>query len=288
VKRGYLASFNGSRARGERLRAVLSSGSLALDDFAALQHDVRAWNAERLVPLFSRVQAARPPVEAARRQLLDWDREVSVDSVAAATYVTWERSVKRMLVESRLPSALVDEFIARTPNMLVPALTAPTRLWFDGNVLQARDRLILTALEAAVDELAGRSGGDGAEPWGRMQQVVLAHPLAITDAARRLFNVGPFARPGYAETVMSISARRAETAVGASFAAIFDAADWDRSVAQNPPGQSESRASAHFADLARLWNEQKYFPLLFSDEAVAANTAQTLTLLPRQTPQSPQ
>ena len=242
----------------------------SIEDFARLQHDVLAWNAERLVPLFARLRAERSDVEQARRRLLAWNRTVSTDSREAAIYVTWERLVRRLLIESRMPGALVSDFVARSSNMLVPALTAPSPLWFDGNVLVARDQLMLRALASAVDELDRE-----------LPSVVLAHPLAITDAARRRFNVGPFARPGYSETVMLTTARRADEAVGASFSAIFDTADWDRSIVQNAPGQSESPASPHFADLATLWAEGTYFPLVFTDVAVAANAESTLTLVPR-------
>jgi penicillin amidase len=113
-----------------------------------------------------------------------------------------------------------------------------------------------------------------------MQQVILAHPLAITDQARQRFNAGPFPRAGYADTLMSTSARRPDAGVGASFAAIFDTADWDRSIVRNAPGQSESPASRHFRDLAVLWNEGRYFPMVFSDAAVSASAESTLTLLP--------
>ena len=55
-------------------------------------------------------------------------------------------------------------------------------------------------------------------------------------------------------------------------------ADWDRSIATNAPGQSESPDSAHFADLARLWAAGEYFPLAFTEAAVNANAKSTLTL----------
>ena len=68
---------------------------------------------------------------------------------------------------------------------------------------------------------------------------------------------------------------------GASFREVIDLADWDRSVATSAPGQSESPASPHFADLAKLWAAGDYFPLAFSDAAVGANAEATLTLTPR-------
>jgi acyl-homoserine lactone acylase PvdQ len=95
--------------------------------------------------------------------------------------------------------------------------------------------------------------------------IVFAHPLGITAASRRRFNIGPLT----------------PRAPGASpFGAAFDPADWDRSHAVNPPGQSESPDSAHFADLAALWAAGESVPLAFTDAAVQANAETTLMLIP--------
>jgi penicillin amidase len=272
---GYLASANSSRARIERLREVLAAPrAFSTADSVRLQHDVRAWNADRLVPLFARLRSNRDDVEQLRERLLRWDHEVSIDSMEAAVYVTWERLVRRMLIERRVPGPLVDEFVARRANMLVPALVQPSRVWFDGDVVKARDELVLRALAATVDDFNGRS-------WRDMQKVIFSHTLAINDGARSRFNIGPFDRGGYAETVMSMSGRRPDAAAGASFSAVFDTANWDRSIAQNPPGQSEPPDSPHFADLARLWAAGEYVPLVFSEREVAANAHATLMLVPR-------
>ncbi len=187
-----------------------------------------------------------------------------------------------MLVESRVPGELVDELVLRSTEMFVPALTEPSRTWFDGDVVNARDQLMLRALTAAVDELAAAVGPAGSgRLWGQVNQVVFAHPLGITAATRRL-NVGPFERPGYAETLLAASGRPPDSSMGASFRAIFDVANWDRSIATNAPGQSEYPDSPHFADLAGLWAAGEYFPLAFTEAAVNANAKSTLSLVPRQ------
>jgi penicillin amidase len=80
---------------------------------------------------------------------------------------------------------------------------------------------------------------------------------------------------------MSTGGRGLEASVGASFRAVFDAGDWDRSVAQNAPGQSGNPGSAHFRDLAALWAAGQYFPLAFSDDAVQREAESTLTLVPQ-------
>ena len=80
---------------------------------------------------------------------------------------------------------------------------------------------------------------------------------------------------------MSTAGADVEQSSGASFSAVFDVGDWDRSAATNAPGQSGSPASPHFADLAKLWAAGEYFPLLFSDRAVEAAAEATLMIVPR-------
>jgi penicillin G amidase len=106
--------------------------------------------------------------------------------------------------------------------------------------------------------------------------VTFAHPLAVFEAARRRFNVGPFERPGYANTVLATTDR-----TGPSFRAVFDVANWDRSMVINPPGQSGSPASIHYDDHAAPWAAGEYVPLVFSEPQVRGAAAETLTLQPR-------
>jgi penicillin amidase len=51
-------------------------------------------------------------------------------------------------------------------------------------------------------------------------------------------------------------------------------------MATSAPGQSGQPGSRHFQDLAKLWGEGRYFPLPFSEPAVASNTEVTLMLTP--------
>ena len=256
--------------------------SRSVEGFEQLQHDVLAWNAQQLVPLLASLHSGRADVEDRRQRLVRWDGRVTVDSPEAALYVTWERTLVATLAARRVPSQLIGDWATRASSMLVPALVHPSRTWFDGNVDEARDALLLASLEAAVDELRGSAGpGAGWTPWGRIHAATFAHPLGITERARRRFNVGPLAVPGYAETVFSMPVAGPDRSVGASFRIIIDLGDWDRSVATNPPGQSGSPGSAHFRDLAPLWAAGEYIPLPFGDRAVQDNAESTLTLVPR-------
>ena len=96
--------------------------------------------------------------------------------------------------------------------------------------------------------------------------VVFAHPLAISAAARRRFNIGPMT-PGRHNS--------------GPFAIASNAAAWDRSTVLNAPGQSGWPDSAHFNDFAKRWAAGEQVELAFTDAAVQAATESTLTLTPR-------
>ncbi len=230
---GVVVSVNQSQARTNRLAELFAGGrAYTTDDFRTFQHDTTAWNAEQLVPLVARLHADRSVVEDARQQLVKWDKRLASDSAIAALYVFWEQALLRKLAESRIPPVLLDDYLTRA-TVLVSALTRPSRAWFDGDPASARDSLLLEALAAAVDRERTLVDANRRAPiWGRLHMLTFKHPLAVTQAGRRRFNVGPFEQPGYADTVMSASSGLDVTA-GASFREILDLADWDRSLATN-------------------------------------------------------
>jgi penicillin G amidase len=257
---------------------VLSAGSaLTVDAFKALQHDTTSWNAQQLVPLLATLKGERDDVEQARQRLVEWDRRVASDSTTATLHVYWEEALVRKLAERRLPASLVDGYVLRA-HLDAASIAKPTRAWFDGDLVKSRDTLLLDALAAAVDRVKGLPS-QPAPAWGALHAVTFKHPLSIGAAAKRLFDVGPFDRGGYAETVMSTYSRGSAD-VGASFREIVDVAAWDRTVVTNAPGQSGAPRSKHFSDLAKMWAAGDYFPLVFSDAAVDANAESTLMLQP--------
>jgi penicillin amidase len=71
---------------------------------------------------------------------------------------------------------------------------------------------------------------------------------------------------------------------GASFRMVVDVGGWDNSRAINTPGQSGDPASPHYRDLAPLWAEGRYFPLLYTRSAVEKVAESRLVLRPRRRP----
>ena len=101
--------------------------------------------------------------------------------------------------------------------------------------------------------------------WGQQHTRSFRHPLL------RAFDLPTIERSGGAGTV---------AADGASYREIFDVADWDRSLVINVPGQSGQPGSPYYDNLLKLWSENEYFPLAFSDRAIKGAAKHRLTLKP--------
>lgn len=111
--------------------------------------------------------------------------------------------------------------------------------------------------------------------------IVMRHPFsaAVNPEFLKRFEVGPIARGGDDYTVNNTD-NNAEQQIGASFRIIADLSDWDHSLGMNTPGQSGNPDDTRYRDLAPLWAEGKYFPVLYSRTKIKAAAEQHLVLTP--------
>jgi penicillin G amidase len=254
-----------------RLTVVESLSSLqSVASLQTLMGDVRALDADVLVPLLRTLSSSNPRVEDIRLRLLAWDRQWKIDSADALLYARWKQALRRGLATSRVPREFVDDMLRRVP---MSAIARPTRAWFDAPVTRSRDALLLQALA----EIAS-PGSETALTWGDSHRISFVHTLAISDAARRAFNVGPFSMAGGPDAFARVAE---DLGAGSPFRLIVDLDDWDNAVSMNAPGQSGSPVSPHYADLAGEWAAGRYINLPFSGDAVRAATESTLTLTPK-------
>ena len=120
---------------------------------------------------------------------------------------------------------------------------------------------------AAAGTIAAARSTASSQPGNRAEseRAVFVHPLAIDAPSRRRYNVGPIARPGDDASPVR---------------ALWDWREWDRSRVMAAPGQSAWAQGGHYRDLAGAWAKGELVPLPFSDAAVRASAAETLTLVP--------
>jgi penicillin amidase len=99
---------------------------------------------------------------------------------------------------------------------------------------------------------------------------------------RARINVGPIPKDGSEYTPSQSLSRVTDFRQlnGPSARMVVDVGNWDNSRAVNHPGQSGDPDSPHYRDLAPLWRDGRYFPLLYTRKAVEAATARLIVLSP--------
>jgi penicillin amidase len=144
---------------------------------------------------------------------------------------------------------------------------------------------MLASLADAFRDCTARMG---AEPntwaWGKLHHGYFEHPLSAVLGPQQAgaLDIGPFAKGGSGSTPMHTGYRPSDFRImhGASVRIVMDVGAWDNSVCLNAPGQSGDPRSPHYRDLAPVWADHGYVPMLYSAEAVDRETVVRITLQP--------
>lgn len=275
-----------SPERFQRISEVLSMAEsaghkLGVDDMENLQNDVVSLPARHLQGLLAKA-AGTPPNEAAE-MILRWDCALKTDSAVATLYEFWVTSLRDAVTELVVPAEARSAAGKLSLQQVIEELEHPSPAAFGENAETARNKLLVDTLRRAQDKVASKLGADPKGwGWGKLHQVVFNHPLDVTDATPKLFDLGPVGRPGDGFTVnaTAFAGNSFYQLGGASYREIFDLSDWDNSVGINVPGQSGQPGSKHYGDLLPLWSEGRYFPMSYSKAAVDRVTTDVLELKP--------
>lgn len=260
---------------------------LTVADSERLQHDATSLVARALCAALRDARNARVRtgaldaahgVTATRLETIDrllaWDHVLDVRSPDAAIYALWVPRLAQAGAAMSAPAAgegrpqplSTERLLA-----LVSAAAASTAV---------QDLLLGASLDEARAD-AERLMGPDVSTWsyGRVHRAYWEHPLASTPARREVFNLPDVPRGGDGTTPYATGSGLRQTH-GASFRAVMDLADWDRSTMINVPGQSAQPGSPFYGNLLPIWAAEQYHPMAFSRKAVEVHAAARLVLRP--------
>ncbi len=257
---------------------------------AVARHDVASMARIQLDTVSLPARTALPPLIALKprsdeerdaiRLLAGWDGDMSSDSVAAGVFNVWSRHIARRALEPRLGDELFRRYHTDREVFqceVLPALLRDPAGWLDDDLLRA-------ALADALAELRERLGTDpSAWRWGALHRLTLVHPLGAIPGLGSLFTAADTELGGDEQTVMQGGFDGRDgygVDVIASWRAVYDLADLDRSVGVLPAGVSGDPASPHWNDQFPLWIAGEHHALPFTRPAVEAAAVATLRLLP--------
>jgi penicillin amidase len=277
--------------RANRVKEVLSQTisnrhKFTREDMEQLQADVTSPPARELLLLLT--AAARGSDDPPTQMLLRWNAVLDRESPAAALYELWQIEIEREMLHRLAPENAWKTLQGRLPlTVILNRLEHPDQETFGPQPQAARDLLVLDTLKSAVQKLKSLQGSEPSYwSWGRLHTVTFHHPLELLTGARPLFNIGPFPRPGDSYTVNNTSyiGENFDQLSGPSYREILDVGNWDESVVANAPGESGQPGSPHYSDLVPLWDQTRYFPLLYSQAAVDKEAKDRLVLEPAAKP----
>jgi penicillin amidase len=202
-----------------------------------------------------------------------WDLRLGRESAAAAlSEVWWVRHLKPALLDGFTDDPVVRKLLDPGDNETLLGLVEDNP---DPNLLVAT----LAAAFATCRKFLGEDPSRW--QWGKLHHGFFPHTLSRV-ANDKWRDVGPLPKGGSNSTVMSTTYRSSDFRVigGSSFRMVLDVGNWDASRAINAPGQSGRPDSPHYDDLATLWANGEYVPLLYSRAAVDAAARLRIRLSP--------
>ncbi len=270
------------RFRVDRINEVLAAKRKhTREDMMRLQFDYLSLPAKTLVPQLAAVRSKNKMAEEMRQRLLNWNFLIDKDGIEATVYVAWEKKLSAKLRQQLVP--LEAQKYIRT----IPLRKVVSWLSEDGGPfthVDEKNQFLIQCLEESVTDLQASLGPDHTS-WlygqDKMHHVLIKHALsnAVDEVTRKKLDLGPLPRSGYGATPGMTNNGNNQTS-GASFRIVADAADWDKTMFTNTPGQSGDPTSPYYSNLFRTWATDKHVPVYFSKERILAAKPEKFILNP--------
>jgi penicillin amidase len=269
-------------------------GKIDIAYIQKMQGDAKNLNAETLVPLLLQAKLDDPHLVEVSAILKDWGYQNRMDSAPAALFeVFWKRLLQNTF-EDDLPEDYWPEGGSRWYEVMRSLVTKRESPWWDSqytaDVVETRDVILRESFAEAVAELEKLQGKNPDKwNWGDLHTATFKNPtLGESGIApiEVLFNRGPFRTAG-GEGIVNATGWTATEGYFVdwlpSMRMIVDLGDLRNSLTVHTTGESGHAYHPHYIDMADLWRNIQYYPMLWNEQAIVSNTEARLVLLPAAT-----
>ena len=279
--------------RAQRIVDMIESAPAIIDIayFQSMQGDSFDANGPTYVPLLLELEELSQDETHAQDLLRNWDYQNRADSAAAAMFNAFWRHLLLNTFSDDMPDESYHPDGGSRWNEIMRHLD-DSSLWWDDktttDIRETRADIIRKSFEQAVAELEDIFGNDPAKwNWGEMHAATFRNgTLGESGVApiESLFNRGPFPTGGGTSIVNATGWSLSdgyETTSLPSMRMIVDLGNLNNSLTVHTTGQSGHAYHPHYVDMAPLWANVEYYPMLWEEGAVIADAEGHLVLTPK-------
>jgi penicillin amidase len=260
--------------------------------FQSIQGDAKSLNAEVLVPILLEADLGSELADIRDQFLASWDYQEGPDSQAAALFEWFWWNLVMDTFKDDLPENYWPGGGSRWYEVMRNLVDQPNSHWWDDqdsdDMIETREDIFVRAFEETVEQIRKEYGKDHENwpAWGDLHSATFRNATLGESGIgpiEALFNRGPFITGG-GEGIVNATG----WTVGESFEVdwlpsmrmIIDLGDLQNSVTAHTTGQSGHAYHPHYIDLAPLWANVEYYPMLWNQQSILSSAEGHLRLLP--------
>jgi len=267
-------------------------GKIDIAYIQSVQGDAKSLNAETLVPILLSVEMDAALADTRDQFLASWDYQEYADSQSAVVFEWFWWNLLMGTFKDDLPEAYWPGGGSRWYEVIRNLVEQPNSDWWDDkdseDVIETRDDMFVRAFEETVEQLRKEYGKDEEKwpVWGELHSATFRNGTLGKSGIgpiEALFNRGPFITGG-GESIVNATG----WTVGESFEVdwlpsmrmIIDLGNLQNSVTVHTTGQSGHAYHPHYDDMAPLWANIEYYPMLWDEQAIRSQAEDYLRLVP--------
>ena len=268
-------------------------GPIDIATIQKMQGDSYDANAATLVPVLAKLafQPGTPNQAVALDLLKNWDTQARMDSAPAAVFEIFWKNLLDDTFNDDLPKDYWPEGGSRWIEVMRNIVKQPDSFWWDDksttDKVERRDDILVRAFTEAVAEIEQLQGKDSAKwNWGDLHTATFVNQtLGKSGIApiEALFNRGPF-RVNGGDAIVNATGWNATLGYSVdwlpSMRMIVDLGNLSNSVTVHTTGESGHAYHPHYIDMADLWRNIQYYPMVWDEQAITTATEAHLRLLP--------
>ena len=254
----------------------------------AMQGDNYDQIAAVLVPEILDLYFSDPELAAAQALLLGWDYQADLDSAPAALFMTFWQNLITNTMQDNLPGDYNVGVGSTSKEIIRQLVGQPENPWWNDTNTSERETMVdilKVTFEESYRELKKEHGKDPAAwQWGELHTITFHNQVMSSfPFVNKFFDRGPFPAAGGNEIVNATGWDPAKPYVIdwlPSMRMIVNLNDLSNSLSIHTTGQSGHAYHPHYIDMANLWRNIYYHPMLWEIDHIKRQAESLLILTP--------